>query len=827
MTNYVGIDLGTSNSAICSFDGQSLQLYKAPDNNDVTPSAIFVTARGQKYVGRRAYDNAAKSPENAATLFKRLMGTNTPIRLPAASLTMSPEECSAEVLRVLFAYLPEEIRSDDATGTVITVPAAFNQMQKDATMNAAEMAGLGKVALMQEPVAAVMSIMRQRKGDGVFLVFDLGGGTLDIAVAESIAGRVNLLHHGGIAMCGGRDFDRVLMDSVVTPWVAERFQVGDGFARGKELRALAMWATEKAKVELSSREETTIALAENEIGLRDNVGKEIYLDIPISRARLDELIAPKVAEAVAAARETLEKAGLGPHDVERMVFVGGPTQYKPLREKVSFELGVSASTEVNPMLAVAEGAAVFAESIDWASQSRQRKSSKGTLTASDAKSIRFSFIARTPDSRGKVAVNLPTQAPGGEFQIDSTDTGWSSGRLPLKHGTVADVPLSKAGDNVFKVYVFDTNGSVIGIEDDRIIIARTAATVDAIPASSSIGIEVAERVGGRRVLDYLVKEGEALPKKGKAHYKAEEAIAAGSAAAINFKLWEGDIEHPITDNRFVGTMSITGADFSDGVIPVGADLFCNYEILDAGNIVIEVSAPCIGGTFHSGHNFYSSKQGQVDYTDASQRVVEEAEVVRTHLQAVAEKVDSPKIDEALQKVERAAAIRPDERDPEACKQAMDQLLEVKKVLAQLRKEHLKEIRQIDLDQAAEFFERVIKEMARPTEVASSTNLVRTAQRAIDNNLTEFETYLDQLKQKSFEILWRQDWFVVERFKRLVEDGGHFPDKSRYAQLIAQGREALEGDAFDKLRQVVGSLQSMRVGSASDDEMVATANILRA
>lgn len=200
MKNYVGIDLGTTNSAICSYDGENVKLYKSPEQHDVTPSAIFIDKRGNKYVGARAYNNSARNPDNAAVLFKRLMGTSTPIKLPAINLTMRPEECSAEILRVLFGFLPEEIRNDPETGTVITVPAAFNQMQKDSTMSAAEAAGLGKVALMQEPVAAVMSVMRHRKGDGVFLVYDLGGGTLDIAIAESIAGRVNLLAHGGIAM---------------------------------------------------------------------------------------------------------------------------------------------------------------------------------------------------------------------------------------------------------------------------------------------------------------------------------------------------------------------------------------------------------------------------------------------------------------------------------------------------------------------------------------------------------------------------------------------------------------------------------------------------
>ena len=184
---YVGIDLGTTNSAISSYDGESITLYKSPEQHDVTPSALFIDKRGNKYVGSRAYNNAARSPNNAATLFKRLIGTSTPIKLPAVDLVMTPEECSAEIVKVLYSYLPEEIRSASDSGTVITVPAAFNQMQKDATLSAANNAGLVNVALMQEPVAAVMSVMKKRNNDGIFLVFDLGGGTLDIALAESIS----------------------------------------------------------------------------------------------------------------------------------------------------------------------------------------------------------------------------------------------------------------------------------------------------------------------------------------------------------------------------------------------------------------------------------------------------------------------------------------------------------------------------------------------------------------------------------------------------------------------------------------------------------------
>src|SRR6185437_2578160 len=599
---YVGIDLGTTNSAIRSFDGEKIQLCKSPEQHDVTPSAIFIDRRGHKYVGSRAYNNAARNPDNAATLFKRLMGTSTPVKLPAVSLTMTPEECSAEVLRALFGYLPKEIRGDGDTGTVITVPAAFNQMQKDSTMSAADMAGLGRVALMQEPVAAVMSVMRQRKNDGVFVVYDLGGGTLDIAIAESIAGRVNLLAHGGIAMCGGRDFDRILFDNVVKPWLLENFDLPEDLSvnpQFKSLLRMATWATEKAKIELSQKENVVVSLPETELGVRDQSGAEIYIDIAVDHKRYNDLIASKIEESIQSARETLEKAGLSPHDVERIVFVGGPTQYKPLRDKVAFELGIAPSTDVNPMTAVAEGAAVFAESIDWASQSRGRKSARGALSAGGALDLSFNYIARTPEPKAKIVAKLGLAPDAIEFQVDSLDTGWSSGRVAMKDGASIDLSLTKPGDNTFKVFVFDSNGTPVALREDKIVIARTAASVDAIPASHSIGVEARDKMGGRLVLDYLVREGDQLPKKGKKTFKSGESLKAGSAGSIKFKLWEGEISDPINDNRFIGMFEIKGADFDDGVITAGAELICDYEVLDSGNIQLEVSVPSISGSFKS------------------------------------------------------------------------------------------------------------------------------------------------------------------------------------------------------------------------------------
>ncbi len=830
MKYYVGIDLGTTNSAITTYDGENVRIFKSPEQNDVTPSAIFIDRRGNKYVGKRAYDNAARNPDNAATLFKRLMGTSTPIRLAAVDMTLTPEECSAEILRVLYGYLPEEIRNDPDTGTVITVPAAFNQMQKDASMAAAEAAGLGKVALMQEPVAAVMSVMRQIKIDGIFLVYDLGGGTLDVAIAESINGRVSLLAHGGIAMCGGRDFDRLMMDNIVKPWLFEHFDLPENFSIDKQyatLRHMAAWATERAKIELSAKTEAIVSLDDSELGVKDRQGKDIYLDIPITRAVYDELIKDKVGESIAAVRETMTKSGLSPHDIGCIVFVGGPTQYKPLRDMVAGELGIAASTDVNPMTAVSEGAAVFAESIDWSTHNRSRKSGRGEISAGGGEvQLTFHYVARTPDSKAKIVAKLVGDVmPGAAFQLDSLDTGWTSGSLALVDNASIEVPLSKAGENTFKIFAFDSAGGPVELSQDKIVIARTAAQIDAIPASHSVGVEAREKLGGRFILDYLVREGEPLPKKGKKIFKADEALRAGAPSSLKFKLWEGVIDDPVSDNRFIGMFEIRGSDFSDGVIGKGVDLVLEYEVLDSGNIRMEVTVPSIGGNFQSGRNYYSRQEGQIDFSVAAKRISDEAERVSARIDDVAGTVNDPLLVQARRRLERATAACGADGDPESAKQAMDDVQEAKKLLALARKANLRVIRQIELDNCVKVFDDSVRKHARPNEATTFDNLVNTARRAIGNNSGDFEGYLQELRGKNWEVLFRQDWFVVDRFKWLAESTHFFPNVEEHAELVNAGRQALERNDMDKLRQTLDVLESTRIRWGADDQLLAHSNIL--
>ena len=823
MSNFVGIDLGTTNSAICSYDGSETRIWKSPEQNDVTPSVIYIDQRGAIHVGQRAYNVVPRYPESCARLFKRRMGEDTQIEVPTVSRTFTPEECSAEILKKLFSDLPEEIRNSSETGTVVTVPAAFNQKARNATRQAAEMAGIGKVELIQEPVAAVMSFMRVGNTDGIFLIYDLGGGTFDVAIAQSTGGKVNLLAHGGIEACGGRDFDRLIFNNIVLPSLRhENYNLPNEFPKNDPFLNIATRSSEEGKIKLSSVEEVNIDIPGvfEDVHLQDINDNEINQLISLHRNTLDKLITEKITDTINCARETMEECGVNSQNIDRIVWIGGPTHYKPLLDKVSLELGIEGDMSVNPMTAVAEGASIFAESIDWSSNDYDVKPIIDHISLGNELALKFNYTARTPSDGAKIAVRVEGEVTSGsEFQIDSLDTGWTSGRLPLKHGATIDVTLTNPGENTFKVVVYDAVGKLI--EQNEIVITKTAAVVEAIPSPHSIAMEVLDRLGGRPILAYLIRKGDPLPHKGIVELKADEKLEAGSSHSLNFILREGEFEDDIISNEHIGDFKIEGADFDEGVIPVGADLTCNYEIKTSGEIKIEVEVPDISGIFESsGLNFYSPDEGKHDYTSYAGEVVEEGIDTRNRIDKIKEVVNDPKLEEATQKLATVLSLDPEESDPEKVKEAEQSIKRAKELREKVEKENRKEIHQIDLNDILTFFDMYCRQHARPSEERAFDNLVETAQRSIDNNDNDFKDHLNELKARNFEVLWRQPWFIIENFKQMVSPPHSYTDKSRFEELAMKGRQLLGRDPIRRYEEFspAEKYQSAIIDDGTIDEL---------
>ena len=401
---YIGIDLGTSNSVIAGIIDGKTRIFRPADGGEVLPSVIFIDKRGHRLYGRRAHDQGLVVPESVAAGFKRLMGTATPIEIKGANLSLSPEECSAEIIRQLLGQATTETGREDFTGAVVTIPAAFNQMQAEATLRAAKLAGLERVDLLQEPVAAALAAMKDAERSGQFLIYDLGGGTFDIALARAQNGEVSIVAHQGINMLGGRDFDRLIVNEIVRPWLAANFDLPDNFARDKNYQRLlrvAMLAAEKAKIDLTMKEEASIVATDDDVRLMDQSDTEIYIDIPFTRAQFEELIRQPVMQTVALIRTVMEENECHAEDVSRIVFIGGPSRIPLIRKLVSEELNIPADLDTDPMTAVAIGAAHYCEGRQWnASNVSSPKPTQAAITPlPEEPGLVFEYAQRTPDEK--------------------------------------------------------------------------------------------------------------------------------------------------------------------------------------------------------------------------------------------------------------------------------------------------------------------------------------------------------------------------------------------------------------------------------------------
>ena len=523
--------------------------------------------------------------------------------------------------------------------------------------------------------------------------------------------------------------------------------------------------------------------------------------------------------------------------MECIVWVGGPTHYKPLRDKVAFELGIKGDTlHVNPMTAVAEGASIFAESIkDWSGKDEQIPiDTRDETPPIDKHEFTFRAMERTPDDTSKIAVQVVGQVPSGyKFQVRSLDDGSISGQIPLKHENTVDVNLTKPGANTFEVVAFDATGKTI--KQDKIVIEKVEIIMDKIPSSHSIFLEVVRKIGGRPVGEYLVEEGDPLPKEGTIPLKAGELLEAGSSHSLNFKLWEGEIKDIIDDNRPIGYLQIKGTDFAEGTIPVNTDLKCSYEKVSGGNIKFEVEVE-IGGICRKFNTPYYFENPIPDAT----QVAEEGIQIRKRIDHVNEIVDGdPKLEQARKKVEPAIMLDPEESDDEKVLGRHEGNLTAQKLLNQVEgePENRKKIRQIDLDDVVEFFDVRIRQFARSSEATEFDKLAETAQRSIDNNDNDFNEHLDELRGRNFQILWRQDWFVIEQFKHLADSPYIFADQDRFEELVHIGKKLMQhpeiqeilsgkamgtikSEAVEQLRRIVAQIMSIpRIsGVAPHDEM---------
>ncbi|MBI4590804.1 MAG: molecular chaperone DnaK [Candidatus Rokubacteria bacterium] len=372
MAKVIGIDLGTTNSVVAVVESGDPTVIANQEGSRLTPSVVGFTKDGEILVGQVAKRQAITNPENTVFSIKRFMGRryeevlneiklvpykvvkadNADARVEVRGKVYSPPEISAMILRKLKeaaeAYLGEKI-----TRAVITVPAYFNDSQRQATKDAGQIAGLEVLRIINEPTAASLAYGMDKKKDETIAVYDLGGGTFDISVLEIGEGVFEVKATNGDTHLGGDDFDQRVID-----WIAEEFKRENGIDLKKDRMALQRLkeAAEKAKCELSTTLQTEINLP---FITADASGPK-HLVLTLTRAKLESLVADLVERTLGPCRQAMQDAGVGPKDIDEVILVGGQTRMPKVQETVKALFAKDPHKGVNPDEVVAVGAAVQA-----------------------------------------------------------------------------------------------------------------------------------------------------------------------------------------------------------------------------------------------------------------------------------------------------------------------------------------------------------------------------------------------------------------------------------------------------------------------------------
>ena len=348
MSKIIGIDLGTTNSCVAVLEGGTPTVIANPEGGRTTPSVVAINKKGERIVGDAAKRQAITNP-NTVSSIKRLMGTDKKVELDGKKYT--PEEVSAMILSYMKDYA-EKYLGEKVDKAVITVPAYFNDAQRQATKNAGKIAGLDVQRIINEPTAAALAYgLDKQENTHTILVYDLGGGTFDVSVMELGDGVFEVKSTAGNNKLGGDDFDQRIIDYLVDEFKREN---GVDLTKDKMAMQRLKEVAEKAKKDLSGVTSTQISapfISQGEDG-------PLHLDVTLSRAKFEDLIRDLVDSTLEPVRQALKDAKNKKEDIDKVLLVGGSTRIPMVQELIKKEIGKEPSREVNPDEVVAMGAAI-------------------------------------------------------------------------------------------------------------------------------------------------------------------------------------------------------------------------------------------------------------------------------------------------------------------------------------------------------------------------------------------------------------------------------------------------------------------------------------
>ncbi|PQJ72767.1 Hsp70 family protein [Polaribacter butkevichii] len=814
-----GIDLGTTNSAISRMENGEPTIKKTDTLKDTMPSSVYINKKKAIQVGDSAY-NALKRDRlksmkasgnfesNAFIEFKRTMGSDKSYSSSNLGKDLTSEELSAEVLKTLKSFVKDE----NVNSIVITVPAAFKNNQKEATREAAQLAGFDHIELLQEPVAAAMAYgLSSDKKDGFWLVFDFGGGTFDAALLKVEEGIMKVIDTEGDNYLGGKNLDFAIVDEIILPYIEENFVIDSILADDSKkqiLRNAMKFYAEETKIKLSFNDTHNILSDLGDIPGEDDEGEEFELDITVTQADITKALGPVFQKAIDVSKNLLERNNLKSSSLDSLILVGGPTFSPVLRNMLEAQI-CKPDTSADPMTVVSKGAALYASTVNISEEVREQTRDKTKIQ------LEIANESSTVETEEFVPIKILADKTEGEIpekvfaEITRGDKAWSSGKVEINTiGDIVEIQLNEGKTNVFDVVLYDNKGNILESEPSNFSVIQGSKIGNATLAYN-IGIELKDKITNKIRFKSIkgLEKNLSIPAVGtKNGLKTQKQIRPGiDSDFIKIPVYEGEHNSDGTRaiyNEHVTDIIISGVDLP-ALLPENSDVDLTVNVDRSEKIMVTAYFPYLDFT----------TEIEVDTTKSSIETSWLANEIRKAKGSVSELRDEGNPDEAkLQKIEIELAeldksFENNKNDTDAKSEVLSNLRKSLKVIDALNE--TTEWPKLEEELKAEFYR--LEKANTDLGNEKSTKLVNEFRSQLEEVIKTKDVKLAAVLLDEISGFFFQLTFIYQLINFVRNHNDHFGsyqwrDTSRARVLLNKGLQIIgESPDVDELHPIVLSL----------------------
>lgn len=818
---HIGIDLGTTNSELVIKKGESFQVIKNIRGDDYTPSVFGIDKSGNRIIGQRAYEKLRnknvtnKERQNYIASVKRLMGSKKLINLPRARKGFKAEEVSAEILKSLKSDLLRRYPDFKTNSVVITVPAAFDMTAKEATKRAGRIAGFEYITLLQEPLAAAISYGFNKSENSNWLVYDLGGGTFDVAFVSSNDGVLDVSNHNGDNHLGGKDFDKLITNEIIVPEIQKKYGLSNFNRNNSDYNSTFAYldkVAEDAKKYLSQYQVKQIEV--DTAGIQDN--KNISLEIEISRDEFKKLIKPYVKKTIDLTQKTIKESGVKEGSIERIVLVGGSTLIPYIKNALRDKFHINVDSSLNPHTAIARGACIYG--ISHKVPDKYIVSSKNKID-SNAKKLSLKYDSVTADKEETISGVIEGLKGDEDYyiKIQRDDNNYVTDKIKLDNGKFIDsVTLRENKTNKFWVYLINERGDSLKVEPEYFEITQ-GVKLGGIPISKPLGVAVRKTedvninssgniLPETEKMEIFFKKNENLPLEKSKVFKTVKTVRKGEGDNIcPIKVFEGESMVP-DNNKQICMMNITGKQIPHN-LPKGSEIEVTLRVDNSETLTLEVYIPSLDWYDDKQEDIRTIYDEEVDINTVKREFKDQKEDIKK-IESTCTKEEQESLGNLCKTVKRS--INNAKESEEEKRKARSKLRNLKNKIEKLKKkkkfpELKKEFNKLMSD--VKKIKESVNNKKKKSQIIEQINVLEEeGEQAISKKDKDLLSNINQqIRQIVVRVLVTNTNFLKGEFRRIKSMSDQFLNKDEAQKWIQKGEQAISNNNRPKLVQCIQAL----------------------